>query len=322
MLNAAALNSSEPIWQPDNYLGEASFRALLAGSPNVELVLGAALSGGSATKANTTVLSLPLLLNGTSPGVVSARLWIDACYEGDLLALAMQRSSWTFGREANTTYGEPLAGGGVGILDGGQNVGLPSASMSAYDQAGALLDFVAPFTSAPVPGAGDTLLQSAQYRVCLTQDPAIRVPFSAPPRYNATKYRALAAWATQGYVTPPTLGQLVGLGGGYGAAGNKRDPVAQYNTFGLDAPGLLVVVHGGGAGGGCFPTRRPCPPPQPAQPLWQPTGNTPRPGCSPWPMTLGSPPPPGPLCPLMGCVGMSGVGLTPPTGPPSYTFGR
>ena len=66
------------------------------------------------------------------------------------------------------------------------------------------------------------------------------MPFPRPPQYNASKYRALAAWARQGYTAPPTLAQLVGLGGGYGRLGNKRDPVAQYNTFGLDAPGLLV----------------------------------------------------------------------------------
>jgi hypothetical protein len=30
-----------------------------------------------------------------------------------------------------------------------------------------------------------------------------------------------------GYVAPPTLPQLVGLGGGCGRSGSKRDPVAQ-----------------------------------------------------------------------------------------------
>ena len=240
-LNAAASNASEPVWQPDNSVGEASFRVLLAGAPNVQLLQHAALSGGAAARAGTSVLSLPLLLNGTTPAEVAARVFIDACYEGDLLALAMQRSSWTFGREARAAYGEPLAGAGVGIVDGGQNVGLPAASMSAYDATGALLDFVAPAPAAPAqPGAGDALLQAAQYRVCLTQDAAIRVPFPRPPRYNATRYRALAAWARQGYVTPPTLAQLIGLGGAHGRRANKRDPVAQYNTFGLDAPGLLV----------------------------------------------------------------------------------
>jgi hypothetical protein len=240
MLNAAAFNTSAPVWQPDNFVGEESFRVLLAGAPNVQLLPRAALSGGTAAKSRTTVLSLPLLLNGTEPADVTARVFVDACYEGDLLALSMQRSSWTFGREARTAYAEPLAGAGEGIVDGGQNVGLPASNMSAYDDAGVLFDFVAPASAAPQPGAGDSLLQAAQFRVCVTQDAAIRVPFPRPPLYNATKFRALAAWARQGYVAPPTLAQLVGLGGGYGRRGNKRDPVAQYNTFGLDAPGLLV----------------------------------------------------------------------------------
>ena len=245
-LNAAATNASAPVWQPDNWLGEASFRALLRGAPNVELLLHAALFGGGAVaKANATLRTLPLLLNGTTRGEVTARVFIDACYEGDLLALAMRRSSWTFGREARAAFGEPLAGAGVGIVDGGQNVGLPAASMPAYDAAGALFDFVAPASLSPQPGQGDALLQAAQYRACVTQDPALRVPFPRPRNYNATRFRALAAWAARGYAAPPSLGQLVGLGGGYGRSGSKRDPVAQYNTFGLDAPGLLVHARSG-----------------------------------------------------------------------------
>jgi hypothetical protein len=244
-LNARATGASEPVWQPDNFLGEASFRALLAGAPNVQLLQGAALSGSAATKAGAVVRSLPLLLNGTAPAEVSARVFLDACYEGDLLALAMNRSSWTFGREARATYGEPLAGAGVGIVDGGQNVGLPPGAMPAHDANGKLFDFVAPASATPQQGAGDTLLQAAQYRVCVTQDPALRVPFPRPAGYNATRYRALAAWAQRGYAAPPTLPQLVGLGSGYGRSGTKRDPVAQYNTFGLDAPGLLVHARSG-----------------------------------------------------------------------------
>ena len=246
LLNGAASgNASELIWHPDNSVGEASFRALLAGSPNIQLITGAALSGARAAKVNSTVLSLPLLIGGV-PLTVSARLYIDACYEGDSLALALNRSSWTYGREASGVYGESLAGVGVGIVNGGQNVGLPPANMSAYDDEGRLWDFVKPAPAAPLlPGAGDSRLEAAQYRVCVTRDPAIRVPFPRPAGYNATRFRALGAWATQGYASPPSLSQLVGMGEPYGAKRNKLDPVAQYNTFGLDAPGLLQHAASG-----------------------------------------------------------------------------
>lgn len=80
LLNGAAYgNKTELVWQPDNYIGEASFRALLAGAPNVELIAGAALSGAPAIKRNATVVeSLPVLISG-SAATVSARVWIDAC---------------------------------------------------------------------------------------------------------------------------------------------------------------------------------------------------------------------------------------------------
>lgn len=245
LLNGAAYgNASELVWQPDNFVGEASFKALLVGA-QVSVLLNASLSGARAQREGTTILAAPLLLNGSHPATATARVFIDACYEGDLLEAALDNSSWTFGREPETTYGESIAGVGNTIVDGGQNVGLPPANMSAYDENGRLWPFVAPFSGTPpAPGAGDTLVQAMQYRTCLTLDPSIRVPFSEPADYNASAWDFLGAWTTQAYTSPPTLGQLVGLGSGYGRKNNKVDPVAHYNTFGLDFVGGAFAADG------------------------------------------------------------------------------
>lgn len=246
LLNGAAYgNASELVWQPDNFIGEASFYSLLARA-HVPVVLNASLSGARAQREGATIASVALVLNGTLPAVSFAQVYIDACYEGDMLELGLEsNASWTVGREPVMAYGEPMAGVGSGIVDGGQNVGLPFGNMSAYDAGGRLWPFVAPFSATPTPpGTGDALVQAMQYRTCLTLDPAIRVPFVEPAGYNASAWRVLGAWATQAYATPPTLAQLVGLGGGYGRNGNKLDPVAQYNTFGLDFVGGGFAADG------------------------------------------------------------------------------
>ena len=218
-LNGAAYgNSSDLVWQPDNYIGEASFYALLTGA-NVRTILNASLSGARAQRLGTTVASAVFILGDhTQPVVATAKVFIDACYEGDLLEVALENStSWTVGREPVTVYNESMAGVGNTIVDGGQNVGLPYGNMSAYDSEGRLWPFVAPFVPDPVPsGTGDGLVQAMQYRTCLTLDPDLRVPFVEPPSYNASEWDVLGAWTTQAYASPPTLAQLVGLGGNYG----------------------------------------------------------------------------------------------------------
>jgi hypothetical protein len=241
---AAYGNASEIVWQPDNFIGDQSFWALLNGA-GVTVILNASLSGQRAQRSGTNIASVPLLLNGTAAGIASSRVFIDACYEGDLLASALSPASWTVGREPGAVYGESLGGVGNTVVDGGQNVGLPPSNMSAYDASGRLWPFVAPFRDSPPPeGSGDGLVQAMQYRTCLTLDPDIRVPFTPPPGYNESAWDFLGAWTSQGYVSPPTLAQLVGMGGGYGRKGNKLDPVAQYNTFGLDFVGGAFAPDG------------------------------------------------------------------------------
>ena len=38
-------NLTEPVWQPDNYVGEANFLALISKHPNIKLVLSEKVTG-------------------------------------------------------------------------------------------------------------------------------------------------------------------------------------------------------------------------------------------------------------------------------------
>lgn len=123
-----------------------------------------------------------------SGNTFAARVFIDATYEGDLMATA--GVTHTYGRESNAQYGETLNG----ILPSGP---LVFSKFDAYvvpgDPSSGLLPRVEPVPPGP-PGAADTRQQAYNFRLCLTNEPDNRVPFTKPADYNPLDYELLARW--------------------------------------------------------------------------------------------------------------------------------
>lgn len=109
-----------------------------------------------------TIVVTNLETNATE--VLRARYFIDASYEGDLIAAA--GIPYVVGREAASQYNEPGAGR-VYKLWGGQEG--PGST-----------------------GYADNAVQAYNYRMCLTDDPKDRVPVPKPARYNREEYVLLA----------------------------------------------------------------------------------------------------------------------------------
>ncbi|MHB8902832.1 MAG: FAD-dependent oxidoreductase [Thermoguttaceae bacterium] len=109
-----------------------------------------------------------------------AGVFIDASYEGDLMALA--GCSWIVGREPVGRYGEPSAGVREGVVQ--------HAGGHARDEKGRLPAGVLAQREGNV-GDGDGKTQAYNFRLCLTQDPANRVPIAAPGKYDPGRYRLL-----------------------------------------------------------------------------------------------------------------------------------
>jgi hypothetical protein len=146
-----------------------------------------------------------------------AAVYVDACYEGDLLAAA--GVSYHVGRENRSRYGELLAGRAE-IAPGRHNFDVvisPFASPAAHypgtpDQpADDLLPLLHDRALAPV-GSGDGGVMAYGYRVCLTTA-ADRVPIGRRPGYDESEFelvrRYLAAMASAGREV--RAGQMVGL---------------------------------------------------------------------------------------------------------------
>ncbi|MEE2886632.1 MAG: FAD-dependent oxidoreductase [Planctomycetota bacterium] len=123
----------------------------------------------------------------TEQGRFSARVFIDATYEGDLLAAA--GVSWTVGREGRKAFGEPLAG---------KQYPKKTMPIDGFDDDGKLLPLVTTADAGP-EAAGDSKVMVYSFRLCLTRDTRNRLPMPEPDRYDPARFevvrRALKAKA-------------------------------------------------------------------------------------------------------------------------------
>ena len=112
---------------------------------------------------------------------VTARAFVDATYEGDLLAAA--GVSHAIGREGRALYGERHAGRRE-LLPSPHQFTVPVSPLAAD---GGLLPHFVDYEHLVAPGEGDGRLQSFCYRVCLSDRPG-RIPVPPPADYEPDRY--------------------------------------------------------------------------------------------------------------------------------------
>ncbi len=121
--------------------------------------------------------------------IYRAALFIDATYEGDLMAAS--GVSYTVGRESIDKYGEEWNGIQTGVLHHGHHF---KSDISPYVIPGDPASGVLPRISTDEPGefgAGDHRIQAYCFRICLTDFPENRVSISRPCDYDSTQYELL-----------------------------------------------------------------------------------------------------------------------------------
>jgi hypothetical protein len=172
------------------------------------------------TKSGARIVSIRTLSGAT----YAAKMFIDATYEGDLMAAA--GVAYHVGREAQGVYGEKWNGVQVGVLHHrhhfgpfkpevavGQASRLSSEASRLSSEASRLsseasrLSTISPYVipgdpaSGVLPristrppgeyGQGDTRIQAYCFRMCLTDHPDNRVAFAKPAGYDARQYELL-----------------------------------------------------------------------------------------------------------------------------------
>ncbi len=136
-------------------------------------------------KKNGAVISFTTLSGKTFKG----KMFIDATYEGDLMAAAGVK--YHVGREANSVYNETFNGTQTGVFHHGHHFAM---KISPYQVPGDPKSGLLPKISDQPPGVkgeGDKRIQAYCFRMCLSNHPDNRLPFPRPEGYDPAQYELL-----------------------------------------------------------------------------------------------------------------------------------
>ncbi len=142
-------------------------------------------------------------------GIYSAKVFIDATYEGDLMAKAGVR--YTVAREGNDKYGETLNGilfhpryepktkwgvaGPNGRRPDGKGLWDRDIPIDPYIRPGVPTSGVLPLVEPGEPGEPGRAAPGVQaycFRLCLTRTPENRIPLEKPEGYDSSQYELVA----------------------------------------------------------------------------------------------------------------------------------
>jgi hypothetical protein len=171
-------------WKFEPHVAEEVFDELIRAA-NVPVAFGERLDlADGVEKRGTRIVAIRTESGRTFRG----RMFIDATYEGDLMAKA--GVSYHVGREANAVYGETLNGVQTRKATHHQFIKPVDPHVVPGDPASGLL----PGVHAGGPGAegsGDHRVQAYNFRICATDVPENRRPWPKPDDYDPLRYELL-----------------------------------------------------------------------------------------------------------------------------------
>ena len=185
---AAVDKNSRTMWIFEPHVAESIFESWIK-EAGIPVVRDAWLDREKGVKKQAGRIVSVATLDGN---VYAAKMFLDATYEGDLMAAA--GVEYHVGRESNRTYEEKWNGVQTGVLQHRHHFGVLPTPISPYlipnnPGSGAL-----PHVSTDPPGeygSADRKVQAYCYRMCLTQVPANRVAFPKPANYDPSEYELL-----------------------------------------------------------------------------------------------------------------------------------
>lgn len=175
----------DAMWTFEPHVAETILRGMLTGH-KIPVVLGERLDRANGVKLDGKRITSIATESGKT---FAGKVFIDATYEGDLMAAA--GVSYTVGREPNAKYGETLNGvQRKGNIHNHRFVVKVDPFVKPGDPKSGLLPGV---SADPLPpdGEGDHRLQAYCYRMCMSLVPENRVPFPKPPDYDEKRYELL-----------------------------------------------------------------------------------------------------------------------------------
>lgn len=189
-------------WMFEPHVAEAIFEEMTR-QAKVTVVYGERLDlKGGVQKEGSRIVAI----KAESGRIFRGKMFIDATYEGDLMAGA--GVSYTVGRESNSQYGETLNGVQTKnaryhqfekAVDPYVRPGEPSSGLLAGVHG----------DGPGIEGEGDHRVQAYCFRMCLTDAEENRVAFAKPKDYDEQRYELLLRYYEAGYDDIPWLPHMM-----------------------------------------------------------------------------------------------------------------
>lgn len=176
----AKKEKKKELWRFEPKVAERVYDAWVA-EAGVKLIRGARLADADAVKKDGAVVKSVTTVSGDT---VSAKVFIDATFEGDLLAAS--GVTCVVGREGNAKYGETLNGIVVDTKHSQFEKKIDPYKVPGDPESG--LIFGVSDEAIGEDGAPSPAIQAFAFRNNFTKDPANRIPFAKPDNYDVTKY--------------------------------------------------------------------------------------------------------------------------------------
>ena len=165
----------EPAYYFESHVAEKVFNDMLA-EAKVRVRFGVRLE--KVEKDGARIRSITL----SDGAVIAAKIFVDAGYEGDVMARA--GVSYTWGRESRAEFGEEKAGISFD----------PPRKAATVDEAGKLLPGISGWARDFHEGDGDRRVMNYNWRLTFSNDPATRVPIPPPQHYDRSRFCLLENW--------------------------------------------------------------------------------------------------------------------------------
>ncbi len=143
----------------------------------IEVRFGSAVE--KTTKDGTRITAITLTDGTKVPG----KVFIDASYEGDLMARA--GVSYSIGRDAKATYGEEAAG---------VRFDKKTRQAATVDEKGNLLPGISGWTKDYTGGEAHPGVMNYNFRLTVARDPKLQIPIPPPANYDPARFAILADW--------------------------------------------------------------------------------------------------------------------------------
>lgn len=184
--NTAVNKEDNTMWLFEPHVAEAIFEDLVKEN-NIQILRNEWLNREQKLEKIDNTIKSFYTLSGKK---ISGKVFIDATYEGDLMALA--GVTYHVGRESNSVYNETFNGVQKNIFQHSHN--FHKFQIDPYrikgDKNSGLLPKIGAST-AEKNGEGDKRIPAYCYRLCLTKNPKNRIPFTKPAKYKPMNYELL-----------------------------------------------------------------------------------------------------------------------------------